>query len=153
MHLKQQAVLFGATGFYSGKVPFAPGTFGTLVGLFPCYILSNFGTATAIAFAIIFTIFAIYLAAAAEKIYQRKDPGCIVIDEIAGMIVTLLGIAFTFKTVLAGFILFRLFDILKPWPIRLLDKRLAGGIGIVADDIAAGVLANVLLRIGLRWLT
>ncbi len=83
----------------------------------------------------------------AEKILKKKDPGCIVIDEIAGIMVTLLGFQFHVGSALAGFIIFRFFDILKPFPIGTIDKRLTGGTGIVADDVAAGVLSNIILRV------
>ncbi len=95
----------------------------------------------------IFTLFAIRVAGEAEKLLNTKDPGCIVIDEIAGMMVTFLGLPFDMVTALAGFLLFRVFDILKPFPIRLLERRLPGGLGVVMDDVAAGVCANVVLRI------
>jgi len=94
-----------------------------------------------------FIFFAVCIADAAEKILKQNDPGCIVIDEIAGMMVTLIGLPFNPITVVIGFIIFRILDILKPFPIRNLDKRIPGGLGVVADDVAAGIIANLLLRI------
>jgi phosphatidylglycerophosphatase A len=88
-----------------------------------------------------------WIAHEAEKILQTKDPGCIVIDEIAGMILTLFGLPFNMMTLILGFVLFRVLDIWKPYPIRFLDKNLSGGVGIVMDDVAAGILSNLVLRI------
>jgi len=95
---------------------------------------------------------AVWIADVAAKTLKRKDPGCIVIDEIAGMVVTLIGLPFNLTTAVTGFILFRILDILKPYPIRILDKRVSGGLGIVADDVAAGIFANALMRILLFFL-
>jgi len=96
---------------------------------------------------LLFIFFAVYIADAAEKLLKQSDPGCIVIDEIAGMMVTLIGLPFNLITVVMGFIIFRILDILKPFPIRNLDKRIPGGLGVVADDVGAGIIANLMLRI------
>ena len=76
----------------------------------------------------------------------RKDPGLVVVDEVAGQWITLVGMPFTAPVVLAGFVLFRVMDIVKPWPARALE-RLPGGWGIMADDVAAGIYAQLLLRV------
>ena len=137
-----------ATGGYIGRVPVAPGTFGSMIGLPLAFVLSTAGWiwSAAIIFAVI--LVAVWSAGEAARHLGDKDPGCIVIDEIAGMAVALLGMPFTPVNCLAGFILFRFFDILKPPPVRQLDRNLGGGWGIVLDDIAAGILANIVLRIG-----
>ena len=101
----------------------------------------------AIAAALVFIFLAIWISDAAAKTLNRKDPGCIVIDEIAGMVVTLIGLPFTLTTTVLGFVLFRILDIIKPFPIRALDQRLSGGLGIVADDVVAGIFSNLILRI------
>lgn len=148
---RDEAVLFLATGFHIGNIPFAPGTFGTLVGLPLCFVLGRIALAPAILCMLIFIFFAVWIADSAEKILKKSDPGCIVIDEIAGMMVTLIGLPFNLATALTGFITFRALDILKPIPIRNLDKRIPGGLGVVADDVAAGIIANIILR-GLFYL-
>ena len=147
MKFGQQTVLFFSTGFYSGYIPFAPGTFGTLTALPFCYLLSicSRGGGAVIIIAVI--LLAIWLADSSEKLINKKDPGCIVIDEIAGMLVTLAGLPFNFITVAIGFVLFRLLDIFKPFPIRYLERKIPGGAGIVVDDIMAGIIANITLRI------
>jgi len=147
MNLREEAVVFLATGFYVGNVRFAPGTFGSLIGLPLCFVLSGIKLPPALALTLLFILFAVWIAHAAEKKLKKADPGCIVIDEIAGMVVTLIGLPFNLTTAVIGFIIFRILDILKPLPIRTLDKRLSGGIGIVADDVVAGIFANFLVRI------
>ncbi len=147
MNFREKAVLFLATGFYVGNIPPAPGTLGSLIGLALCFLLAGIQLPPAIILAVLFIGFAIWIAHAAEKTLKKKDPGCIVIDEVAGMVVTLIGLPFNLTTAVIGFIIFRILDILKPFPIRTLDKRLAGGIGIVADDVVAGIFANIILRV------
>jgi phosphatidylglycerophosphatase A len=147
MKLRENAVILLATGFYVGNLPFAPGTFGSLIGIPLSFALAGMSLAPAMLCILIFSLFAIYIADAAEKLLKQKDPGCIVIDEIAGMTATLIGLPFNLITVVIGFIIFRILDILKPFPIRNLDNRISGGLGIVADDLAAGIFANLLLRI------
>ena len=139
--------MFLATGFYIGNIPFAPGTFGSLIGLPLCLALAGISLASAVLCTLLFISFAVYIADAAEKLLKRSDPGCIVIDEMAGMMVTLIGLPFNPITVVIGFIIFRILAILKPFPIRKLDRRIPGGLGVVADDVAAGIIANLLLRI------
>ncbi len=147
MNFINKTAVFLATGGYVGQIPFAPGTFGSLIGLPFCYLLAGIQLSTAIVAALIFIILAVLISGAAAKTLKRKDPGCIVIDEIAGMVVTFIGLPFTLTTAVLGFILFRILDILKPFPIRTLDQRLSGGLGIVADDVVAGILANVIIRL------
>ncbi len=147
MKLRDEAVVFLATGFYIGNIPFAPGTFGSILGLALCFVLAGLKLPLAIIFTVLFIIVAVWIANGAEKVLKKNDPGCIVIDEIAGMAVTLVGLPFNLTTALIGFIIFRILDILKPFPIRSLDKRVSGGVGIVLDDVVAGIFANLLLRI------
>ena len=89
------------------------------------------------------------MATAAGKILKKEDPAEIVIDEMAGLIVTFVGIPFTPKTAIAGFIIFRTFDILKPFPIRRLEKKVKGGTGVVLDDVLAGIYGNIILRLAI----
>ena len=147
MKLREDAVMFLATGFYIGNIPFAPGSFGSLIGLPLAFALTGISLVPAVLCTLLFIFFAVYIADAAEKAIEQNDPGCIVIDEAAGMMVTLIGLPFNPITVVIGFVLFRVLDILKPFPIRNLEKRVPGGWGVVADDVAAGVIANILLRV------
>ena len=151
MKLPSNHVLFFATGAYAGKVPIAPGTFGTLVGLPICFIFSLFPWPLAIVLMLGFILFSIWIANEAEKLIHQKDPGCIVIDEIAGIIITFIALPFDLVYVIAGFIIFRLIDIGKPFPIRYLEKRFTGGLGIVIDDVAAGIFGNMILRLVIAY--
>ncbi len=153
MNSKEKIILFLATSGPVGKIPFAPGTFGTLVGLPLCFFLSLCSTSFGAIFTITFIVLAIWVAQEAERQIKEKDPGCIVIDEIAGMMVTLLGLPFDPLTVVAGFLIFRILDIFKPFPARLLEKTIPGGAGVVLDDIAAGIWGNLILRVILMLMT
>ena len=138
--------MFLATGCCIGNIPFAPGTFGSILGLPLCFLLSQLDFSVAVILTIIFIIFAIWIAQEAEKILKTEDPGCIVIDEIAGLMVTLIGLPFNIITATAGFLIFRILDVSKPYPIRSLERKLSGGPGIVMDDVAAGICGNHVLR-------
>jgi phosphatidylglycerophosphatase A len=147
MKISDKAVVFLATGFYIGYIPFAPGTFGTIPGLPLCFLLAGLDIWHAIVLLLIIILLAVWIAHIAEKKLAKKDPGCIIIDEIAGMAVTLIGLPVNLTTGAIGFIIFRILDIAKPFPIRTVEKQLAGGLGVVADDVIAGIMANLLLRI------
>jgi phosphatidylglycerophosphatase A len=150
MIFRRHAVLILATGGYIGRIPKAPGTVGALLGLPIIYGLAQLRPALAVLLCIALITVAVWAAGAAERQLGTKDPGCIIIDEIAGMTVSLLGIPLSIGTGAAGFLLFRFFDVLKPPPVNLLERRLDGGWGIVMDDVAAGLIANIVLRIGLH---
>jgi phosphatidylglycerophosphatase A len=149
MNFRQKSVMFLATGGFVGKIPFAPGTFGTVVGLLFCFLLSRIDPVVAIPVTIFFIAVAVLISGEASKILDQDDPGCIVIDEIAGIAVTLLGLPFNMVVVVAGFFIFRVLDILKPFPIRYLENKLKGGAGIVMDDVAAGLIGHIVLRTAL----
>jgi phosphatidylglycerophosphatase A len=152
MNLGDRVVMFLATGFYTGKAPIAPGTFGTLPGLLLCWAISGISATGSVALILALIALAVWMADRAEKQIGSRDPGSIVIDEIAGMTVTLVGLPFAWHTALAGFVVFRILDIAKPFPVRFLERRLSGGVGIVADDVAAGIMGNILLRIGYAFM-
>ena len=136
-----------ATGLGTGLSPFAPGTVGTILGI-PLYLLfALFSPTLYLLSTIAFCFFAVYISGEAEKLYGEKDPSKIVIDEIAGFLVVMLFVPVSPYTVAAGFILFRFFDILKPYPIRLMEQRLPGGYGVVADDVMAGIYAAIVLQL------
>ena len=151
MNLRQKMILFIATGGYLGHVPIAPGTFGSLPGLLICLGISDVTLGYAIFLILVLIGAAIGIAQQAEKMIGGKDPNAIVIDEMAGMTVTLLGIPVTPFSLVLGFFVFRGFDILKPFPARLMEQKIPGGAGIVLDDVMAGVYSNVLIRIVL-WI-
>jgi phosphatidylglycerophosphatase A len=132
--MNEKLIKLLATGFGAGLAPVAPGTTGTLVGVLICLIFSPLH----------WLLRLIYIAERAEQVYRKKDDQRIVVDEIAGFQVTMLPVAITGLHLLVGFVLFRIFDILKPFPLRDLQK-ISGGLGIVLDDVAAGIYAGVLM--------
>jgi len=139
-------VLFLAFGFGSGLAKKAPGTFGTLAAV-PLY-LALVQAQSLIVYSVV-TLLVILVGVwicgqAAEKLGEH-DFGGIVWDEIAGFLVTMWLVPFTWQAVALGFILFRVFDIIKPWPIRWIDRQVHGGLGIMLDDVLAGVFAGGLL--------
>ena len=143
--------MFIATGGGSGYLPKAPGTWGSVVGVlfwffFHRLALSQYGLLVAV-----FFILGAIAAGAAEKIMDRPDPGPVVVDEIVGQMIALAGAPANPIIVILGFIFFRFFDILKPLPVGWLDSHIHGGMGIMLDDVAAGVYAMLLLQLGL-WL-
>ena len=143
--------LFIATGAGSGYLPKAPGTWGTLVGLLLWWPLAGLSLTAYLATVAVLFIVGVASAGAAEKILDRGDPGVVVIDEIVGVLIALAAVPLHPAAALAGFALFRLFDIAKPFPVGWLDRHLHGGLGIMLDDVAAGLYALLVLHLGL-WL-
>ena len=136
-----------ATGFGAGYLPKAPGTWGSLLALPLHFFLRQLApNHYALALGAIFFI-AVITAGQAEKILDRKDPGVVVIDEVIGMLITLIAAPNNPLIWLLGFVLFRLFDIFKPYPIRLIDQRINGGMGIVLDDVLAGIYSLIILQL------
>ncbi|MCP3923043.1 MAG: phosphatidylglycerophosphatase A [Desulfobacterales bacterium] len=144
--MKNKIIMFLATGGFIGKIPFAPGTFGTLVGI-PLCIALTYAAPLTVQLSMALVILGVWVANEAEKITGTKDPGCVVIDEIAGFVVTMAGVVISPLSIVLGFILFRFFDILKPFPVKYLEDTLPGGAGIMLDDIAAGIMANICLHV------
>jgi phosphatidylglycerophosphatase A len=141
-----------ALGFGSGLVPVAPGTAGTLAAL-PLYLLAQ-GLALPAYIALVGALFltGIPVCAWTARRLRVHDHPAIVWDEICGYLVTMTGAPRGWPWLLAGFVLFRLFDIAKPWPIRACDRRIGGGFGIMLDDLLAGLLAACLLQVVMRLL-
>lgn len=144
-------ILFLAFGFGSGLAKQAPGTCGTLAAI-PLYLLiAQTGNLSYSLITIAVTIVGIWICGLAADKLGEHDFGGIVWDEIAGYLITLWFIPFSLNNLVLGFILFRFFDILKPWPIKIADRRVKGGFGIMFDDVLAGIFANIVLRLLLGW--
>ena len=141
-----------ATGFYSGYLPKAPGTWGSLVGLLLFFLLHTLSLE--IYLAVIASIFLLgtFAAGEAEKIMDHPDPGLVGIDEIVGMLITMIAIPATPLLMVLGFILFRIFDIWKPFPVNFFDQRFHGGLGIMLDDIMAGIYSLIILHVLIRFI-
>ena len=138
--------VFIATAGYCGYAPVAPGTVGSLAGLV-AYLLVWWSDSAAVEIGLIVALFAVgvWAATTAERFFGGIDPGPVVIDEVVGMLITLAFIPVGLSGAAAGFVLFRIFDVIKPYPAGRLE-RLHGGLGVMADDAMAAVYANVTLR-------
>ncbi len=143
--------MFIATGFYSGYLPKAPGTWGSLVGLLLFFLLHTLNLQIYLAVVAAIFVIGTFAAGEAEKIMDRKDPGLVVIDEIVGILITMIAIPATPLAMALGFILFRIFDIWKPFPVNFFDQRFHGGLGIMLDDVMAGIYSLVILQVLVRF--
>lgn len=132
---------FLALGFGSGLAPKAPGTFGTLAAVPLFLLLAPLSNTLYLLLLVVMSVAGIYICGKAADDAGVPDHGAIVWDEFVGFLITMFLIPITWQSVLVGFLLFRLFDIFKPWPISYLDKNCHGGLGIMLDDIVAGIAA------------
>jgi phosphatidylglycerophosphatase A len=146
-------VHFLALGFGSGLASKMPGTIGTLATLPVVVLLSYYANFSIyLLVTIIVCVAGIWICGkTAEDMGVHDDPS-IVWDEVAGMLITMLAVPLSWQTLLVGFVLFRFFDILKPWPISYLDKYVHGGFGIMIDDVLAGFFALGILHFGLYFI-
>lgn len=139
-------IQFLALGFGSGLAPKAPGTFGTLTAVPIFLLMSMLSTPVYALIAFIMAIAGVYICGKAADDAGVHDHPAIVWDEIVGFVITMFLVPLTWHSVLVGFVVFRLFDIFKPWPISWLDKHCHGGLGIMLDDIAAGLAALAVMH-------
>lgn len=135
-----------ATAGGAGRFPFAPGTVGSVIGVGLFLLIAR--TPGLIQVAVVASVvpIGIWASGRAAEVFGREDPGQVVIDEVAGQLVTLLFTGVTLGGALLGFFVFRLLDIVKPWPANRFE-RLPGGVGIMADDLMAGLYGNLLLQV------
>ena len=145
-------IMFIATGCYSGYLPKAPGTWGSLVGLLLFYLLHTLSLGTYLAVVASIFLVGTFAAGGAEKIMDHQDPGLVVIDEIVGMLITMIAVPATPLAMALGFVLFRIFDILKPFPVNFFDQRFHGGLGIMLDDVMAGIYSLIILQVLFRFI-
>ena len=134
-----------------GFVPVAPGTFGSAVGL-GLFLLLAHGGSPVLYVGVTVLLFAVgtWGASVTERELGRTDPGPVVVDEVVGMLITLAFLDVTLAGAVTGFLVFRILDVVKPWPARRFEQ-LHGGLGIMADDAMAAVYGNLVMR-GLLWL-
>jgi phosphatidylglycerophosphatase A len=140
-------VHFLAFGFGTGLAPFAPGTFGSLPGILLFWLTMDYGLYVQLGVALSITVAGIWICGESARRIGVHDHGGIVWDEIVGMYVTLLAAPVSIVGWVLAFVFFRIMDIVKPWPIRDLDHRLGGGVGIMLDDLAAALYAAILLAL------
>lgn len=150
--LHRRSLKMLATWFGCGYAPKVPGTVGTLGAIPVVWALSMGSELKYLAVTAVFAGFSILVA----HLYEieiaggEHDSSELVIDEVAGFMVTMAMVPFTFKWVALGFVLFRFFDMVKPWPISYIDKNMLGGVGAVADDLLAGIFASLCLQVILQ---
>lgn len=144
-----QPVQFLALGFGSGLAPKAPGTFGTLAAI-PVFLLLTMLMPTPLPYAIAVIVMGfagIYICGKTADDVGVHDHPAIVWDEFVGFFITMFMVPVSWQSILVGFILFRIFDILKPWPISFIDKNMTGGLGIMFDDVLAGIFALGIMQL------
>lgn len=139
-------VLSASSALGLGYLPKMPGTFGTLAAIPIWWALSGHALSVSISVTAAAILVAIWIAGCAEAIYGKHDAQRIVIDEVVGLLTAAIGVPFAWPEVLAAFLLFRFFDMTKPPPIRTIDRRVPGGLGVVLDDVAAGAVSCALLH-------
>jgi len=138
---------FLAVGFGSGLSPVAPGTFGTIAAIPIVFFMANLSLPVYIALTVLCAIAGIYICGKAATNVGVHDHGAIVWDEIVGYMIAMVAIPVSWHSMLVAFILFRIFDIAKPWPISWLDKHCSDGFGIMIDDVVAGLAALALMHL------
>ncbi len=146
--MRNNIVLFLALGFGTGGVPHAPGTAGTLPGVALYLVFAALPLIAYLGIVAVLFVIGVALCERAARLLDERDPPSVVWDEIVGVMIAMIGIAPSLATVIAGFLAFRLFDIWKPWPIGWIDRRVPGGLGIMLDDVIAGLMALVLMHLG-----
>ena len=138
---------FISLGFGSGLLPKAPGTYGSLAALHICMLLVYLPWQYVLAVAVFTFFLGWYTSSKTEQAMGMHDNSAIVIDEFDGMFISVLFYPPCWYYCFLAFVLFRIFDVLKPWPINALDKRIGGGLGIMLDDVLAGIFALVIAQI------
>jgi phosphatidylglycerophosphatase A len=142
-------IQFLAFGMGSGLAPKAPGTFGTVAGVVIYWFIADWSLLWYSSFILVTALLGIWICGAASRQLKVHDHPGIVWDEFVGYWITMWAVPVDWVWILAGFVVFRVFDIAKPWPISVLDKKVGGGFGIMVDDVLAGVFACVTLHIAL----
>jgi phosphatidylglycerophosphatase A len=148
LNLRNAVIITLSTFFFIGYLPFIPGTFGSLASILLFYFIKD----NVIIFALCTStliIIGLWIAGEAEKIFDKKDSKYIVIDEASGMLISLIGVPYDIKLVIIAFILFRILDTLKPYPAGK-SQGLKGGLGVMSDDIIAGLYTNIIIQLALR---
>lgn len=148
-------IFYFVTFFGVGLAPKAPGTFGTLAALPLIWALFSIGPFVYMAVTLALALVAIFMCQIYESRSGRHDQPEIVIDEVLGIMIAMTWLPMTWQSFVAAFVLFRILDIWKPFPIGYLDQRIPGGVGVIADDVAAGLITNIVLQVILNqtnWL-
>lgn len=143
--MKRLAVLLATSGG-AGYAPIAPGTAGSAVGVVIYLLTYKLSAVAQIALVVVVSVIGVWAADEGARHFQRDDPGQVVIDEVAGQLLTLLLTGVGWVGAIVGFFIFRVLDVIKPWPARRLE-HLHGGLGIMADDLMVALYGNILVRV------
>ncbi len=149
-HLMHSPASFLALGFGTGLAPVAPGTVGTVPGVLLCLLISGLPLVGYVGVVAAAAAIGVWACGSTSRQLGTHDHGGIVWDEIVSFLITMIAVPVSAVTLLIGFLLFRVFDILKPWPIGWLDEKVDGGLGIMIDDVVAGLLACLCLHLLMR---
>ena len=147
--LHDRAAVLLARGFGAGCSPVAPGTVGTAVAVPLVCLQLVLSTEVFLVFVLVFVLGAVYVAAVADKQMDETDDPSIVVDEMAGFLIAMAYVPLTPWSLLGGFVLFRALDIFKPPPINTVERKFSGGLGIVGEDLVAGLMTNALLQLAI----
>lgn len=151
MTLSRRLALLLSTAFYVGYFPIAPGTAGSAAGLVVYWVLRQAGSpAFEVAAIVALFVAGVWSGTEAERHFETEDPGPVVLDEVVGILITLAFLPMSWSVALLGFVVFRVFDVVKPYPSSRFE-RLPGGLGVMADDAMAAVYSNLVVR-GSVWL-
>jgi len=148
--LKNTSIVFLATGGFVGFIPIAPGTFGTLVGVALVWLCRDFSAWALTLLALVLGAAGVWICDEANRIFKKADAPRIVIDEIVGILVTMIGIPITGYWLVCGFVIFRFLDIVKLPPARFFDTQMKNGWGVMLDDLSAAIYGNIWLHLMLR---
>lgn len=140
---------FFSTVFFVGYLPLMPGTFGSIAGVGLFYLIKGSNPATYFLFVFGIIVLGLMTSGRTEKLLNKKDPGCIVIDEVAGMLLALSFMPYDLKIIFLGFLIFRILDTLKPYPASRL-QNMHGAVGVIGDDLVAGIYTNIVLQVILK---
>ena len=143
---REKVLKIYCTFFYAGYVPFGPGTFGTLGAVIPFYFIAGLTPPFYLITILFFTAISIKITNHCIKYYNEEDPGEIVIDEVCGYLFTMFMLPFNWFNVLSGILIFRILDIIKPYPVRKAEN-LRDGYGIILDDVLAGIYSNIIIHL------
>lgn len=138
-----------STVFFIGYLPLVPGTFGSIAGVGLFYLLKGANSITYFLFILGIVVLGLITSGQTERLLNKKDPGCIIIDEVAGMMIALSFMPYDFKIIFLSFMIFRILDTLKPFPAGKL-QYLRGSVGVMADDLIAGIYTNIMLLLILK---
>jgi len=142
--------LFTASGAGAGYFPVASGTVGSLVAVYILWLVRDLPLSFLIVLTLALLVIGVWAASKTCQILKKKDASQVVMDEIVGMMITMIGIPITPYWLVIGFFLFRLLDIVKPSPAKYFDEKVSGGWGVMMDDVVAGIYGNILLQLMIR---